>query len=66
MKERRPFHVQLRRYLLQGLAVIGPLGITAFVLWWLFVNVDGLLGQWVDPLLGWSAPGVGVAFLLLV
>lgn len=55
---------QFRRYLFQGLAVIGPLGITAYVLWWLFVRVDGLLGRWLDPLLGWSVPGLGALLLV--
>ncbi len=64
MTERRTPKPSLRRYLLQGLAVIGPLGITALILWWLFVRVDGLLGRWTDPLLGWSAPGVGIVILL--
>lgn len=66
MKEPRSPVATLRRYLLNGLAVIGPLGITVIVLWWLFVEVDGLLGRWLDPLLGWSAPGVGALLLLLL
>lgn len=53
----------LRRYFIQGLVVIVPLGITAFVLTWLFRSVDGLLGPWVEPALGWSAPGVGIVVL---
>ena len=64
--EHRPPGATLRRYLLQGLAVTGPLGITAFVLWWLFVQLDGVLGRWLDPLLGWSAPGAGLLLLLLL
>ena len=56
----------LRRYLLQGIAVIGPLGLTVFVLVWLFQHVDGLLGQWLHPVLGWSAPGIGALLLLII
>lgn len=63
---RRSFAATLRRYLLQGLAVIGPLGITVFVLAWLFVRIDGLLGRWLDPLVGWSAPGLGALLLMLL
>ena len=66
MNDRRSFGHSLRRYLLQGLAVIGPLGITAVILWWLFVRVDGLLGQWLGPLLGRSAPGLGLAILVII
>ncbi|MFV1987951.1 MAG: DUF502 domain-containing protein [Gemmatimonadota bacterium] len=66
MKPRRSLVAALRRYLLNGLAVIGPLGITAVVLWWLFVRVDGLLGHWLDPLLGRSAPGAGALLLVVL
>lgn len=66
MSDRRSPGHALRRYLLQGLAVIGPLGITALILWWLFVRVDGLLGRWLGPLLGWSAPGLGLAILVII
>lgn len=56
----------LRRYLLEGLAVIGPVGLSIWVLSWLFVRMDGILGRYLDPLLGWSAPGVGLLVLLLL
>jgi len=56
----------LKRYLLQGIAVIGPLGLTAFVLVWLFQHVDAILGQWLHPVLGWSAPGIGALLLILL
>lgn len=57
---------KFRRYLLQGIAVIGPLGLTAFVLVWLFQHVDAILGQWLHPVLGWSAPGLGAVLLILI
>lgn len=55
-----------RRYLLQGLAVIGPLGITAYVLWWLFVRVDGVFGRLIAGIFGWSPPGIGALLLILL
>lgn len=66
MKAPRSIPATFRRYLLGGLAVTGPLGITAFVLWWLFVRVDGLLGRWVDPLIGRSVPGLGALLLIVL
>lgn len=57
---------RLRRYLLQGIAVIGPLGLTVFVLVWLFRRVDAILGQWLHPVLGWSAPGIGAVLLVIL
>lgn len=56
----------LRRYLLQGIAVIGPLGLTVFVLVWIFQRVDGLLGHFLHPVLGWSAPGIGALLLVFL
>jgi uncharacterized membrane protein len=32
----------------------------------MFVQVDGLLGRWIDPLFGRSAPGVGLVLLILL
>lgn len=55
-----------RRYLLQGLVVIGPLGVTAWVLYSLFLWVDGIIGRWLTPVLGWSVPGAGAVLLLLL
>jgi len=65
LSKRRSWGATFRRYLFQGLAVIGPLGITAVVLVWLFQRTDGLLGPWLEPVLGWSAPGVGLLFLIV-
>jgi len=66
LTKRRSWRSTLRGYLLQGLAVTGPLGITAYVLYWLFRRTDGLLGPWVEPVLGRSAPGAGVLLLVLL
>lgn len=57
---------KFRRYLLQGIAVIGPVGLTVFVLVWLFQHVDAILGQWLHPVLGWSIPGIGALFLIIL
>lgn len=57
---------KLRRYLFEGLAVIGPVGLSVWVLVWLFRRFDRILGQYIDPVLGWSAPGAGLVVLLLL
>jgi uncharacterized membrane protein len=68
---RRP----IRRHLVAGLIVIAPITATAFVLWWIFQLLDGLLGRFLYPGLGaligrepLVVPGLGllVLFLLLV
>jgi uncharacterized membrane protein len=65
----------LRRHLIAGLIVIAPVTATAFVLWWIFQLLDGLLGRFLYPFLGVLVgrdtiviPGLGllVLFLLLV
>lgn len=62
---RRPVRA-LRRYLVEGLAVIGPLGVTVFVLAWLFQRLDGLLGESLYQALGRRVPGLGILVLLLL
>jgi uncharacterized membrane protein len=65
----------IRRHLIAGLIVIAPVTATAFVLWWIFQLLDGLLGRFLYPGLGGLVgretiviPGLGllVLFLLLV
>lgn len=42
----------MRRHLIAGLIVIAPVTATAFVLWWIFQILDGLLGRFLYPALG--------------
>lgn len=67
--------VSIRRHLIAGLIVIAPITATAFVLWWIFQVLDGLLGRFLYPALGglvgrdtFVIPGLGllVLFVLLV
>lgn len=55
-----------RRRLIAGLIVIAPVTVTAAVLWWIFNTVDGLLGQFLRPVLPFPIPGLGVIMLLLI
>jgi uncharacterized membrane protein len=54
-----------RRYFFGGLALVAPIGATLWVLWWLFRRLDGILGPYLDPVLGRSAPGLGILTLVL-
>ena len=56
----------LRRYLVEGLAVIGPVGVTVFVLAWLFRRLDGLLGESLYAVLGYRIPGLGIVVLVVL
>jgi uncharacterized membrane protein len=46
------------RYFLQGVIILAPIGITAYVLWWLFNKIDGILEPFIH------IPGVG--FLIII
>lgn len=55
-----------RRRLIAGLIVIAPLGVTLYILWWLFRTVDGVLGRHVYGAIGITIPGLGLIMLLLL
>lgn len=47
------------RYFIQGIIILAPIGITAYVLYWLFEKVDGILQPYV------KIPGLGFAIILV-
>lgn len=55
---------RLRRYLVLGLVVVAPLGVTAFVLSWLFQSIDDLIGRHLPPIAGVRWPGLGIVALV--
>lgn len=59
---------RLRRYLITGLVVIAPVGVTAFVLVWLFQRLDPILGRFLPGIGDRPIPGLGIValFVLLV
>jgi len=56
---------RLRRYLITGVIVIAPIGVTLFVLSWLFQRLDPILGRFLPDLVGRQVPGLGIALLFL-
>lgn len=56
----------IRRRLIAGLVVIAPVTITAYVLWWIFQWLDGILGDLIYPAIGIEVPGLGLLLLLLL
>ncbi len=51
---RESFRVQVRNYFLTGMIIVGPIGITLYVVWW-FIN---LIDRLVKPLFdSWVMPG---------
>lgn len=62
--KQRSFFKKVLRYFLQGMVILAPIGVTAWVLYWLFEKVDNILRPYVN------IPGLGfviiIAFILLV
>ena len=56
----------IRRRLIAGLIVIAPLGVTLYVLYWLFATVDGILGDSLYQVIGFPIPGLGLLLLLII
>jgi uncharacterized membrane protein len=50
---------KLFRYFIQGLIILAPIGITAYVLYWLFDKVDSILRPYVN------IPGLGFAIIIV-
>lgn len=55
-----------KRRLIAGLIVIAPLGVTVWVLWWLFRMLDGILGAFLEMALGVRIPGLGLILLVAI
>jgi len=54
-----------RRYLLVGLVVTAPVGLTVYVLAWVFNRLDQILGVPLERWLGLHVPGLGFVLLAL-
>jgi uncharacterized membrane protein len=46
--------------------VIAPIGVTVFVLSWLFQRLDPILGRHIPALVGREIPGLGLLLLLII
>jgi uncharacterized membrane protein len=56
---------RIRRYLLTGIVVMAPVGVTVFVLLWIFGRLDMILGR-VFSVIGLKIPGLGLLALVLI
>lgn len=56
----------IRRWFLAGIAVVLPLGVTVFVLIWLFNLLDGILAAPVSWVFGRDVPGVGLLAIVVL
>lgn len=64
MTEKEPFQKKITpkklfRYFIQGIIILAPIGITAYVLFWLFNKIDGILEPYI------RIPGVGFVIIIV-
>lgn len=57
---------RLRRYLMTGLIVIAPIGVTVWVLSWLFLKLDPIIGRYLPRIYGFEPRGLGVVALVVL
>lgn len=57
---------RLRRYLITGLVVVAPVGVTVWILTWLFQRLDSILGRHLPTLGGYRLPGLGLLILVVL
>lgn len=57
---------RLRQYLVVGLVVLTPVGVTIFVLSWALSTVDALFGRPLRESIGLRVPGLGIALLAIL
>ncbi|MDP4265452.1 MAG: DUF502 domain-containing protein [Bacteroidota bacterium] len=59
VKSRRKTFKKIVRYFIQGIIILAPIGITGYVLYWLFDKVDSILRPYLN------IPGLGFAIILV-
>ena len=52
--------------MLAGLAVVLPTALTAYVLWFLFIKLDAILGTFIRKKAGVTIPGIGLAAVIII
>lgn len=52
-------------YFLQGILLVAPTAIVAYILYSLFVTIDGWVSRNIESVIGFSVPGLGILFLFI-
>lgn len=53
-------------YFLQGVLLVAPLFITAYIIYYVFNTIDGWLSENIEQLIGFSIPGMGIVLLFVL
>lgn len=52
-------------YFLQGVLLVAPVAIVAYIIYWMFITIDGWLTINISRLIGYRIPGLGILFLFI-
>ena len=52
-------------YFLQGILLVAPVVIVIYILYSLFITIDGWLLEKIESLIGFAIPGLGIVFLFV-
>jgi uncharacterized membrane protein len=58
-------HKKIFQYFLQGVLLVAPVVVVGYILYSLFISVDGWLNNKLSPLIGFNIPGLGILFLFV-
>jgi uncharacterized membrane protein len=56
---------KLITWFLQGLLFIAPLFVTGYIVYKLFVSIDGLFSTYIEQYLGYNVPGMGILLIFI-
>ena len=56
---------KILQYFMQGILLVAPVAIVVYILYTLFVMIDGWLNNHLEPVFGFSIPGLGILFLFI-
>ncbi len=60
------FSGRILKYFLQGLVYIGPLAITFYAIYTIFLWIDGLLDKTIEEFFGLDIPGLGFLSVIII
>ncbi|MEZ5106213.1 MAG: DUF502 domain-containing protein [Draconibacterium sp.] len=52
-------------YFIQGILLVAPIAIIIYILYSLFITIDGWVTNNIESLIGFSVPGLGILFLFV-
>jgi len=59
----KKFYLRIFDYFLQGLLYVAPLGLTVYIIYVVFQFVNGLAQQYIDRLMPFRIPGLGIIIM---